>query len=76
MDRRFIYVYEKNLTLGGCLPLPWGYIHVYEHNIQISSSLKPLGLLKPNFMWRSLVRGNETLYKRSRSHDQDGHHGF
>ena len=29
-----IYVYEKILTPGGCLPLPWGYIHVYDHSIQ------------------------------------------
>ena len=27
---------------GGCLPLPRGYIHVYDHNI-LTSSLKPLG---------------------------------
>ena len=27
-----------------------GSIHVYYQNIQTSSSLKPLGQLKPNFM--------------------------
>ena len=33
MDRKFMFM-EKNLSPGGCLPLPWGYIHVYDHNIQ------------------------------------------
>ena len=32
------------------LPLPRGYIHVYEHHFQTSSPLKPLGQSKPNFM--------------------------
>ena len=40
MDRKFMFM--KKLTPGGCLPLPWGYIHVYDHNIQTSTSLKPL----------------------------------
>ena len=48
-----IYVYENILGPGGCLPLPRGYIHVYDHNIQ-TSSLKPLGQSKPNFMWSIL----------------------
>ena len=34
-----IYVYGKNV-LRACLPPPLGYIHVYDHNIQTSSSLK------------------------------------
>ena len=25
MDRKFMFI-EKNLTTGGCLPLPWGYV--------------------------------------------------
>ena len=29
---------------------PWGNIHVYYKNIQRSSSLKPLGQSKPNFI--------------------------
>ena len=41
MDRKFMFM-ETNSTPGGCLPLPWGYIHVYDHNIQTSTSLKPL----------------------------------
>ena len=53
-----IYVYENILGPGGWLPLPWGYIHVYDHNIQTSSSLKPLGQSKPNFMW-SILRKRE-----------------
>ena len=41
-DGQKIYVYGIKLTPGGCLPLPWGYIHVYDHNIQTSTSLKLL----------------------------------
>ena len=52
-DRQNIYVYEKKMSQGGCLPLPRG--HVYDHNIQTSSPLKPLGQSKPNFIW-SIVR--------------------
>ena len=32
----------KNLIPGGCLPLSRGYIHVYNHYYQTSSSLKRL----------------------------------
>ena len=46
---------EKKMSSGGRLPLPLGYIHVYDNNIQTSSSLKLLGQSKPNFMW-SIVR--------------------
>ena len=38
-----------NYTPGGCLPLSRGYKHVYNHYYQ-TSSLKPLGQSKPNFM--------------------------
>ena len=38
---------KKNWTLGVGLPPPWGNIHVY---CQRSSSLKPLGQSKPNFI--------------------------
>ena len=54
-DGQNVYVYEKILSPGGCLPLPRGYIHVYDHNIQTSSPLKLLGQSKPNFIW-SIVR--------------------
>ena len=58
MDRNFMFM-RKNLIPGGCLPLPWGYIHAYDHNIQTSTSLKQLGQLKLNFMWSIVRRGNE-----------------
>ena len=40
-------------------PPPRGNIHVYFHNIQTSSPLKPLGQSKPNFM-QSIYRMGET----------------
>ena len=57
MDRKFMFM---KIFWGpeGCLPLPRGYIHVDDHNIQTSSSLKPLGQSKPNFMW-SILRKSE-----------------
>ena len=49
MDRIFMFM---KIFWGpeSCLPLPRGYIHEYDHNIQ-TSSLKLLGQSKPNFMW-------------------------
>ena len=44
----------KTVDPGGCLPLPRGYIDVYDHHFQRSFSLKPLGQSKPNFMWSLL----------------------
>ena len=41
---------EKKMDLRAHIPTPRGNIHVYYHNIQTSSPLKPLGQLKPNFM--------------------------
>ena len=32
------------------MPPPWGSIHVYFHDLQTSSPLKPLGQSKPNFV--------------------------
>ena len=52
-------VNEINLTPGGCLPLPRGYILVYDHHFQTSSTLKPLSQSKPNFMWSLLGKGEE-----------------
>ena len=49
---------KKKMSSVGCLLLPWAYIHVCDHNIQISSSLILLGQSKPNFMW-SIVREGE-----------------
>ena len=66
MDRIF-YVYENILSPGGCLPLPRGYIHVYDHIIQ-TSSLKRLGQSEPNFMWSILRKGNENLFINGQGH--------
>ena len=74
MDRRLMLI-ENFRPRGLSAPAP-GAIHVYDHNIQTSSSLKPLSQSKPNFMWSILKKGNESLYKWSRSHDQDGRHGY
>ena len=56
MDRRFMFM-KKKMSSGGCLPLLRDYIHVYDHNIQTFSSLKPLGQSKPH-LW-SIVRKGE-----------------
>ena len=40
MDRIFMFI--KKFVPGGYLSLPRGYIHVFDHKIQTSSSLKPL----------------------------------
>ena len=40
MDKDLCY---ETMDQGDCLPLTWGYIHVYDHNIQTASSLKPCG---------------------------------
>ena len=53
-------------------PLSSVCMYVCQH-FHTSSPLKPLGRLKPNYMWILLGWGNESLFKRSRSHDQDGH---
>ena len=63
---------DNILGPGDCLPLPRGYIHVYDHNIETSSLANQL----QTFCRASLGRGNESLYKWSRSHDQDGRQGY
>ena len=75
-NRQNIYIREKKMSPGGCLPLPRGYIQVHVHNIQTSSALKPLGHQSQTLCGASLGGGNESLYKLSRSHDPDGHHGY
>ena len=56
MDR--IFMFKKIFWAQRVVcPCPRGYIHVYDHNIQ-TSSLKPLGQSKPNFMW-SILRKSE-----------------
>ena len=69
---RSVYVFEKHLTTGVCLPLPQGYVH--DHYFQTSTSLKPLGQqsqISCGAVWES---GKESLYKWSRSYDVDGRH--
>ena len=51
---------EKNLDPRVGLPPPRGNIHVYYKNIQRSSSLKPLGQSKPNFIL-SIYRKGESM---------------
>ena len=55
---RSIYAHDNILGPGSCLALPRGYIHLYDQNIQTSSSLKPLGQSKQNFIW-SILRKSE-----------------
>ena len=56
MDRRFMFM-EKNVRRGLSAPTHGLYIHVYDHNIQTSSSLMPLGQSKRNFMWSIVMKG-------------------
>ena len=56
MDRRFMFM--KIMSSGGCLSLLRGYIHVYDNNIQTSSSLKQFCQSKPNFMWSIVGKGD------------------
>ena len=54
MDRRFMF---KIIfwAQGVVCPCPGA---IYDHNIETSSSLKPLGQSKPNFVW-SILRKRE-----------------
>ena len=49
MDRRFMLM-KIFWPQGVGLPHPQGNIHIYDHNIQRSSSLKLLGQSKSNFI--------------------------
>ena len=55
------------LIPGGCLPLPWGYIHVYFHKIEASSPLKLLGQSNPNFIW-SIFEMAKKVYINGHGH--------
>ena len=44
----------------------------YCQFFQTSSPQKPFGLSKPNVTWSLLWKGNQSFYKWSWSHDQDG----
>ena len=52
---------------GLSAPAP-GYIHVDDHNIKTSSSLKLLGQSKPNFMWSILGEGGMKVYLNGQGH--------
>ena len=41
MDRRFMFM--ETMSSGGRLPLPMGYIHVYDHYIQTVDGKKVTG---------------------------------
>ena len=70
-----ILLMKKTLTPGGCLPLPRGYILVYDHHFQtVLLHWNRLANQSQILCGASLRRGNESLYKWSRSHDQDGRH--
>ena len=68
MDRRLMLMENFSPWRVGCLPLPQGYIHVYDHNIQTSSSLKPLGQLKPNFHVEHPLEGGMKVYINCQGH--------
>ena len=59
---KLIEVCGINLTQWGCLPLPWGYIHIYDHYFQ-TSPLIPLGKLKPNSIWSLLGKRGHKFIK-------------
>ena len=75
MDRRFMFM-EKFWPLGVVCPCP-GAIYMY---ISIMFKHLLLGNCLANqsqtSCGASLGRGKESLYKWSRSHDQDGRNGY
>ena len=77
----FLALLSRRLT-GELLVYPCSIVIVVVvvvvvHTFQASSPLKPLGQSKPNFMWSILRKGERKfVYKWSRSHDQDGRHGY
>ena len=60
---------------GSCHKVSFMYINALSsslsvvNNVQTSSPQKPLGQLKLNFMWSLLGKGEESLFKWSRSHE-------
>ena len=70
MDTKFMILKEIYFR-GRSAPHPRARYMYILHDIQ-RSSLKPFGQSKPNVLGRE----NESLYKWSRSHDQDGRHGY
>ena len=72
MDRRFMLM--ENFSPGrggggggGCLPRQRGYIHVYFHNNETSSPLKPHGQSNPNFILNTW-EGGKKVYINGQGH--------
>ena len=75
-DRQNIYVYEKNCPQVVVCPCP-GAIYMYMTKIfKYLVSGNSWANQSQTLYGASLGRGNEMLYKWSRSHDQDGCHGY
>ena len=75
---RIILLLKKFDPRGLSAPAP-GYIHVHNHYFQTTSSLKSEISWPINAKFSCgafLGRDNESLYKWSRSHDQDGRHAY
>ena len=62
MNWRFKILKKKMDPRGGSAPAP-GHYNVYNHNIQRSSSLKPLGQSKSNFIRSICMKGEQCDYK-------------
>ena len=67
-----IYDSEKFWTLGAGLPPPRGNIHVYDQNIQRPFFSKTAWPMKA----KRQIEHPYSLYKWSRSYNQDGRHGY
>ena len=68
-------VYIKILTQGGCLPLPRGYICIYYITIIFKHLLQNCMASQSQIICEaSMGRGNESFFRVSVSHDQDGCH--
>ena len=73
MDRLFMFM-KIFWAQRVALPLPQGYVHVYDHNIQASSSLKPLKIFfsrtrRPMILKLGMKHQAMQLYKVCISHD-------
>ena len=76
---KIILAHLSQRLIGEFIGYPWSGVRrqspvVVRSRFQTSFSWKPLGQSKPNFMWCLLGKGNQSLYKSFRSHDQDGRH--
>ena len=72
-----LLAHQSRRLIGELKVYQWSGVRrpsVVVHNAHTSSSRKPLGQSKPNFIRASLGRGNEILFAASGSHDQYGRH--